>query len=143
MGDLKLNTDSIRYIALFESTTGAHVMDCIADDDNGRIIYLVKNGDMGMAIGKGGEHINKLKKSIGKHVEIFEYCDDVETFIRNLSQPASINGMKIVMRNGKKAASISVPDADKSSFIGKNGKDIERMKTLLQRHYNINDVIIE
>ncbi|MCK5659867.1 MAG: NusA-like transcription termination signal-binding factor [Methanosarcinales archaeon] len=143
MGDLKLNTDSIRYIALFESTTGARVMDCIVDDDNGRVIYLVKNGDMGMAIGKGGEHINKLKKSIGKHVEIFEYCDDVETFVRNISQPASINGMKIVMRNGKKAASISVPDTDTRSFIGKNGKNIERMKTLLHRHYNINDVIIE
>lgn len=143
MGDLKLNTDSIRYIALFENTTGARVMDCIVDDENGRVIYLVKNGDMGMAIGKGGEHINKLKKSIGKHVDIFEYCDDVETFIRNLSQPASIDGMKFVMRNGKKAVSINVPDAETSSFIGKNGKNIERMKTLLHRHYNINDVIIE
>jgi len=143
LGDLKLNTDSIRYIALFENTTGARVMDCIVDDENGRVIYLVKNGDMGMAIGKGGEHINKLKKSIGKHVDIFEYCDDVETFIRNLSQPASIDGMKFVMRNGKKAVSINVPDAETSSFIGKNGKNIERMKTLLHRHYNINDVIIE
>lgn len=143
MSGLKLNTDSIRYIALFESTTGARVMDCIVDDVNGRVIYLVKHGDMGIAIGKGGEHINKLKKSIGKHIEIFEYCDDVETFIRNISQPASINTMKIVMRNGKKAVSISVSDNDAGSFIGKNGNNIERMKTLLQRHYNINDVIIE
>lgn len=143
MGDLKLTTEGIRYIALFENTTGARVMDCIVDDDNGRVIYLVKNGDMGMAIGKGGDRINKLKKSIGKHVDVFEHCDDVETFVRNISQPVSINGMKIMMRNGKKTASISIPDNDTSSFIGKNGKNIERMKTLLHRHYNISDVIIE
>ncbi|MGL6297993.1 MAG: NusA-like transcription termination signal-binding factor, partial [Methanobacteriaceae archaeon] len=49
---VKLSATEIRYIALFEDITGAMVKDCIIDDDNGKIIFVVKNGDMGLAIGK-------------------------------------------------------------------------------------------
>jgi len=95
LSEVKLSTDGIRYIALFESTTGATARDCLLDDDNNRVIFVVKTGDMGMAIGKNGEHVNKLVKSIGRHVEVVEYNDDPVIFIQNLLQPANANNVKI------------------------------------------------
>ena len=56
---IKLSANEIRYIALFESMTGAMVKDCIIDDEHGKVTFVVKNGDMGLAIGKGGSSVSK------------------------------------------------------------------------------------
>jgi N utilization substance protein A len=69
MTEVKLTTEGIRYIALFESLTRAVARDCYIDDENDRVIFVVKEGDMGLAIGKNGNNINRVKRSIGKHIE--------------------------------------------------------------------------
>src|SRR3989337_4242947 len=96
MSEVRLSTDGLRYIALFESLTGAMARDCYEDDVNNRLIFVVKRGDMGLAIGKGGEHINRVKKAIGKHVEIIEHSDDAAEFVKNAFHPVSIRNANIV-----------------------------------------------
>ena len=58
---IKFNAHEIRFIALFESMTGAMVKDCILDDENAKVTFVVKNGDMGLAIGKNGINIERAK----------------------------------------------------------------------------------
>ena len=55
---IKFTANEIRYIALFENMTGAMVKDCIIDDEHGKVTFVVKNGDMGLAIGKGGSTVS-------------------------------------------------------------------------------------
>ena len=57
---IKFTANEIRYIALFENMTGAMVKDCIIDDEHGKVTFVVKNGDMGLAIGKGGSTVSKV-----------------------------------------------------------------------------------
>ncbi|MDH5794590.1 MAG: KH domain-containing protein, partial [Candidatus Bathyarchaeota archaeon] len=42
----------MRHIALFESITGATVRDCVIDENFDRIIFVIKEGDVGIAIGR-------------------------------------------------------------------------------------------
>ncbi len=58
---IKLTSEEMKYMALFESTTGATTQDCVIDEKLGRIIFVAKPGDMGLAIGKGGKNINQLE----------------------------------------------------------------------------------
>ena len=90
----------MRFIALFESMTGAMVRDCIIDDENSKVTFVVKNGDMGLAIGKGGSTVTKVKKAVGRGVEIIEYNEDPEQFIKNILSPAELRSIKIVTKNG-------------------------------------------
>ena len=84
---IKFSTNEIRYIALFESMTGAMVKDLLVDDENGKLTFLVKKGDMGLAIGKRGSTVAKVQKTVDKGVEVIEHSDDPVEFIGNLNGP--------------------------------------------------------
>jgi N utilization substance protein A len=140
---IKFTNREMRYIALFESITGATVRDCIIDDENDRIIYVVKEGEMGIAIGKRGKNVSLLEKMTGKRHEIIEFSDDPARFIRNALRPARLREIRITQRtDGKKIAVVSVDPKDKGIAIGKNGKNAERVRFLARRYFDISNVSI-
>src|SRR4030067_1243639 len=143
MSEVKLSMDGIRYIALFEQITGAGAKDCYEDPENNRLLFVVRNGDMGLAIGKGGEHINNVKKAIGKSIEIIEYSDDPVVFVKKAFTPIILKNITIKINDGKRIAYVEVPTKEKGLAIGRDGKNIEKVKKLSLRHHNINDVIIQ
>ncbi|AIY90500.1 NusA-like transcription termination signal-binding factor [Geoglobus acetivorans] len=137
---VKLSTESIRYIALFESLTGANVKDCLIYDD--KVIFLVRKGDMGLAIGKGGINVEKAKEIIGKRVEVLEHSDDPVEFIQNLFRPIRVK-VSLVEKEGKRTAIVQAPAQYKGLVIGKGGKNINKVKELVRRHHDIENVIVK
>lgn len=143
MSEVRLSTEGIRYIALFESLTGARAKDCFEDTENNRLIFVVKSGDMGLAIGKGGDRVNRVKKTIGKNVEIIEHSEDPVEFVKNAFHPVSIKNVNIVVKDSKRIAYVEVNTKEKGLAIGREGKNIEKVKNLSLRHHSIDDVIIQ
>jgi N utilization substance protein A len=141
---VKLSTNEIRYIALFESMTGAMVKDCLVDDENGKLTFLVKKGDMGLAIGKRGSTVAKVQKTVDKGVEVIEHSDDPVEFITNLMAPAKIRSIRILQKeNGEKIATLETDSKNKRAAIGKAGQNIEKARLLAKRQHNINNIIIK
>ena len=58
---IRLTGREMRHIALFENITGATAKDCIVDEELNRIIFVVKEGDVGAAIGRGGKNMHLLE----------------------------------------------------------------------------------
>lgn len=140
---IKLTGEEMRYIALFENVTGATARDCVIDEKEDRIIFVVKPGDVGLAIGKGGSRVKLLHKMIGKDVEIVEHADKADSFIRNAFSPAKVRELKIIERpDGRKIALATIDPKDKGIAIGKNGKNAEKTRLLSKRYFQIDDVII-
>jgi N utilization substance protein A len=140
---IRLTTKEMRYIALFESITGASVRDCIVDDEQSRIIFVVKEGDIGVAIGKGGKNIHLLERMTGKKHEIIEHSANPQQFIRNALKPARVNEIRITERpDGKSIAVVAVSPRDKGVAIGKNGRNAERIRFLAKRYFQIQNVSI-
>ena len=140
---IRLTNREMSHIALFENITGATVRDCIIDDDSNRIIFVIKEGDLGVAIGKRGKNIATLEKMTGKKHEVVEYSDDPVQFIKNSLKPAKIKEIRVTERpDGKTIAVVSVETRDKGIAIGKNGKNAERIRLLAKRYFQINNVSI-
>jgi len=140
---IRLTSKEMRYIALFESITGATVKDCIVDEEQNRIIFVVKEGDLGAAIGKGGKNIRLLERMTGKKHEIIEYAESPAQFIKNALKPARVNEIRITERpDGKSIAVVSVSPRDKGVAIGKNGRNAERIRFLAKRYFQIQNVSI-
>jgi N utilization substance protein A len=140
---IKFTSVEMRFIALFQSITGATVKDCIVDDDLNRIIFVVKEGSIGMAIGKKGKNIHILEKMTGKKHEVIEHSDNPAQFIKNALKPAKVDEVRITERmDGKTIAVISVNPRDKGVAIGKNGRNAERIRFLAKRYFQIQNVSI-
>ena len=140
---IKITCDEMRYIALFESISGASVKDCIVDEEQGRAIFVVSQGQVGVAIGRGGRNIHTLEKMTGKKHEIIEYSEDPVQFIKNALKPAAVREVRITERtDGKTIAVVTVNPKDKGVAIGKNGKNAERLRFLAKRYFQIQNVSI-
>jgi N utilization substance protein A len=140
---IRLTSNEMSYIALFENVTGAVATDCIIDEERNRIIFVVKPGDVGLAIGKHGSRIKLVKNMVQKDIEIVEYADNPEAFIRNSFAPARIKEIRITDRlDNKKVAVVLVENKDKGIAIGKSGKTAERTRFLAKRYFQIDNVVI-
>ncbi|HHI30412.1 NusA-like transcription termination signal-binding factor [Methanosarcinales archaeon] len=143
MSELKLNTNGIRYIALFEQTTGASPIDCIINENQNRVTFIVKSEEMGAAIGRHGEHVGRLRTTINKQIEIIEYSENPQEFIKNLLQPVAVKKINIIEKNDKHIAYIEVAAREKGLAIGREGQKIEKVKSIVKRHHDIDNVIIQ
>lgn len=140
---IKFTSKEMRFIALFESITGAAVRDCILDEEANRAIFIVKEGDIGMAIGKGGKNIHLLERMTSKKHEIIEYSDEPAQFIKNALKPAYVKEIRITEKpDGKSIAVVQVSPKDKGMAIGKNGRNAERIRFLAKRYFQIQNVSI-
>jgi N utilization substance protein A len=140
-GKVRLNTDEIKYITLFESMTGAAIKDCIQDE--GAIGFLVKKGDMGLAIGKGGANIERVKKALAKEVWVSEFSDDVGEFMRNLFAPTRLRNVRLQTSGPEKHVMIEVSRKDYKKVIGQNGSKIKTAKKLAERHFAVDDIKVK
>lgn len=143
MVEVKLTEDCMRLISQFESLTGAGSRDCVVDDRNARLIFVINPGDMGLAIGKKGASIKKASEVMGKKIEVVEYNSNVEQFLKNCFLPAQVTS--ILFEDGEedqKTATVEVRDEDRGIAIGKEGKNIFKAKKLALRQHNIADVQI-
>ena len=81
---IKLTSDELRLISLFSSITSATARDCIVDEKMDRVIFVVNKGQMGLAIGRGGATIKQLQNMVPRRIELVEYSDNVDEFLKNI-----------------------------------------------------------
>lgn len=143
LSNIKITENEMKYMALLENMTGATVLDCIIDEKENTIIFAVKKGEVGLAVGKGGEKIKKFRSMTNKQVEIFEYFEEPERFVRNALKPARVKDVQIVDRvDGGKIIMVNIDSKDKGIAIGKNGQNIKKIRLLAKRYFNLDTVII-
>ncbi|MEM3144259.1 MAG: NusA-like transcription termination signal-binding factor [Candidatus Nitrosotenuis sp.] len=140
---IKLTTDQMRLISLFQNVTGASARDCVEDEKQNRVIFVVNEGKMGLAIGKGGAHIRNLQNIVKKNVELVEYSDDPATFLKNMLNPKLVNEVKLNKRlDGSTQAIVIVDPKKKGIVVGREGKNAEKARLLAKRYFEITSVLI-
>ena len=143
MPAVKLSQTEMQYITILQGIVNVTIKDCIVDDDDNKVVFVVSEGQAGLAIGKRGMNINKLKEMISKDVEIIEHSSDPAKFIKNCFLPIIIREIVFLDRKNGKAATVEVDNKDKGRAIGRNGKNINKVKNLVLRQFDIVDVMIK
>ena len=143
MTEIKLTSDELRLMSLFQSITSATARDCIVDDRMDRVIFVVNKGQMGLAIGKGGSTIKQLQNMVTRKVELVEFSGDPAEFIRNMLNSDMVNEVRVSDRNdGTKQAVVVVDPRKKGAVVGKEGRNAEKARLLAKRYFQISNVLI-
>ena len=116
-----LTMENIRLLTLFEDITNVPVKDCFVNNDT--VYYIVEQGKIGLAIGKGGNSIKNVEKVVGKKVKVFEYSLNPDEFVKNLIPQAK----EVKMIDGENGieAEIKVDKSDRGYVIGRGGEKIK------------------
>lgn len=144
MPEIRFTKDEMQYITLLETVAQVECRDCIIDNDRGRIIFIVKEGDIGKAIGKNGVNVKHLSRILGKSIEIVEYSGDPVKLLMNAFIPAKVKEIRIVEKPNKGKIAIAVVEPkSKGLAIGKNGRNIDRVRKIAKRYFDIDHVIVK
>lgn len=132
-----------RYIEELRILTRSTAVDCIVDERFDRVIYVIRPGDMGLAIGRKGENINRLSRQLGRRLEMVEYGETPEAFVANIIRPAELAGL-MPTEDGAAVDLVIRHKADLGIVIGRGGSTIEKVRLLCRRFFDleVNDVQI-
>jgi len=134
---VKLDQESLGLSLLVERISKVQVKDCFKDDNNETIYVIVNKGELGKAIGKGGENIHRIQQELGKRVKMVEFKDDVTEFIRGFAYPLKL---KEVVQEGNM---VIVRDDDrktKSLLIGRDAKNLKLLNRAVKRFFSVEEV---
>ncbi|MCL4391675.1 MAG: NusA-like transcription termination signal-binding factor [Candidatus Parvarchaeota archaeon] len=135
--NIKFDGDVILSMNLFSDVTSVIPRDCINFED--RIIFVVNQGQAGLAIGKNGMKIKMLQEMLKKDVIVIEYSDDPVKLFENVIRPNKlISGYITADRNMQDNKKVEV------SIDGKiSNNKIKMIKMLMQRYFNIVSINIK
>ena len=140
---IKLSTEQIRMISVFQNVTKTTARDCLDDEKQNRIIFVVNEGKMGIAIGKGGSNIKSLQNILKRNVELVEYFDDPAKFLKNILNSKLIIEVKLDTKpDGSSQAIVIVDHGKKGLVVGREGRNAEKARLFAKRYFNISSVLI-
>ena len=140
MGEIVIDMDTLNNMRMFEQITRIKPIDCISDET--RIVFVVPAKKLSQAIGKNAANVKKIREIVKKNVDIIEFSDDPEKFVRNIFYRFHVNRVEFV--NTEKGLTVYVyvrPD-EKGRAIGRSGSNLRMAERILQRHYEVSEVYI-
>lgn len=130
---VKLCTESIRTMAMFEKITSVQPRDCILSDEE--VYFVVDHEQMGKAIGKNGANMKNMRRVLGnRHVKIFACSSNLESSIKSMVP----NIKKVEIKDG--SVVITVPRSEKVAVIGRNGRNINAIREILKRRFAVKEL---
>ena len=135
MTKIVLDMQAMQTIALFEQLTGAHVKDCVPSDE--QVIFIVHEGEIAKAIGKGGQHVRNLEHKLKKRVKIVEYHTDVMQFVKNVVAPLELREVKME----DSTVFLAAKDLKtRGLLIGRGASNLRLFEAIVQRYFPIKEL---
>ena len=143
MPEIKLTSDQLSMLSMFQGMTGATTRDCVIDEKANRVIFVVAKGQMGLAIGKDGAAVKKIERAVRRPVEVVEWADDIEGLLRNVLGAKYVREVRLGERlDGTKSVEVVVDHRKKGAVLGMGGRNAEKARLLARRYFEIGNVQI-
>jgi len=108
----------------------------VVREPNGRTKISVRTNDrdidaVGACVGMRGMRVQSIVQELrGEKIDIVEYSDDPETYIKNALSPAKVS--KIILNRDEKQMTIIVAEDQMSLAIGKKGQNVRLAAKLVK-----------
>jgi N utilization substance protein A len=131
----KLDSDLIKVLSMFQAVTRAQPRDVVETEE--RMIFIIEPNQIRKAIGKNGENVRRLEKSLNRKIKIVEFNSEVTKFVRNLIYPAKTTD---VAQDGE---TITITPADSMSrgrIIGRGAQTLREYERIARRYFEVKEI---
>ncbi len=126
-----LDQNMIQSINLFQTLTGASVVDALSENDE--LYFVIAPGQYGSTVGRNGSKIKNAERVFKKNIKVLEFSENLEEFLRNI-MPVQEISIK------DKIVTVKIKPSDKAKVIGRSGKNIKIMNKFLQRLFDMEEL---
>lgn len=126
---------AMKFMSSFEFVTHANIKDLVVNND--LLLFIVKQGEIGKAVGPKGANVKRLEKMFKKKIKIVEFSSEPVNFIKNLVYPLKVSdvsedeGIYIIA---------PVDSKTRSLLIGKNACNLRFYESVVKRHFPIKEL---
>ncbi|NOZ81477.1 MAG: NusA-like transcription termination signal-binding factor [DPANN group archaeon] len=136
MTKIKYDFQLMRFMSLFERVTRASLHDCY-EDHNQTMVFVVKKGELGKALGKKAANVHKLSELLKRKVRIVQFDEDICRFVANLIYPLkaeriTLDDENIVIQGGDTKT--------KGLLIGRDFRNLKQTTNIVKRYFPIRDM---
>ncbi|MFH0869039.1 MAG: NusA-like transcription termination signal-binding factor [archaeon] len=139
MSVLKYDASSLGFMALFRNITGVDAKDCFLLVD-GTVVFVTEKGTTGLAVGKEGKNLLRLKSSMKKEVKIIETADNPASLVTNCIWPQK----PVAVTREENIISITFPRSmDRRVLLTNNKVKLNQLKFIVKRYFpEIEDILL-
>ncbi|MEK6864672.1 MAG: NusA-like transcription termination signal-binding factor [Nanoarchaeota archaeon] len=123
---------TIGFINIFENLTHAGVKDCFAEGDS--LVFIIDQGQMGLAIGKGGVNIKNACSVFKKDIKVFEFDPEPSKFVLNLLYPIH---PKEVVRSDNFVIIRTKDSVEKGKVFGREKTNLKRIQEIVKKYFDV------
>lgn len=131
------DAELIKTMSWFEAKTRARCKDCFTDQ-NGKLTFILEQGELGKAIGKKAAKLRELEEKLGKKIRVAEFAPNVGELIVNLTTP-----LKIVDLEEREDGVIIIQGKDMKTnglLIGKQARNLRNLEWMVRRFYDVKEI---
>lgn len=141
MGTRTITDETMRYITLFEDITRTQALDCL--DKGDLLVFIVHRRQVGMAVGKQGENVRRLRDMLKRSVEVVGFSRSLESFLRSIFHNYKVRDVTIESRGDVNYARVSVEPSQKGRAIGRGGSNLRLAKEIVNRYFERTEITID
>ncbi|MFA5887412.1 MAG: NusA-like transcription termination signal-binding factor [Candidatus Nanoarchaeia archaeon] len=123
---------TIGFINIFENLTHAGVKDCFAEGDS--LVFIIDQGQMGLAIGKGGVNIKNACSVFKKDIKAYEFNPEPVEFVKNLLYPIK---PKAVERKDNLVVIKTADSVEKGKVFGREKTNLKRIQEIVSKYFEV------
>jgi N utilization substance protein A len=132
MGRVIYDQEIMGLIGVLGRLLRIRIKDLFKEED---VIYcIVEPGQIGKAIGKGGENIKKVNQVVKKKVKFVEFRNTAAGFVRNLIYPIRVEGIE------EKEGVVEIVGGDRKTkglLIGRDGRNLALLNKAVKRFFDV------
>lgn len=127
----KITGETLKLMSLFESVTRSRLKDCFVDK-NEMQTFVVQQGEIGKAIGKGAVNVKKLEKMLNRKIKILEFNSSLIDFVRNLLYPLKTRN---IVENECIVTIESEDSKTRGLIIGRNAVNLRNFEAIAKKYF--------
>lgn len=133
-----MTNEELQYMSLFGSFVKASPLDCIISDDS---VTFVVSQDWKASLDRvERDALSQLSKILKKRISIVKLSEDLTAFVREAFAPVNVEKVTVIEHGGRRGVQVKVPASKKGLAIGREGSNVKRVRTLLNRYFQIDEV---